>query len=218
MRFDGILKTWNDDRGFGFIAPTQGGADIFVHISAFPVGPRPTIGEPLSFEIDHNREGKKRAVQVSRPERTGAAMTHSVATPVPRPRRGVLQPAVALALIVCAVSYGYGVYSRSVQRAAQAPMRSLAVDAEARPNHAGTPHIESTAPEGAPGTSRSEPTARQPAAPSLSYRCDGRIYCSQMTSCAEATFFLQNCPGVKMDGDGDGVPCEQQWCTGPGAR
>lgn len=44
------------------------------------------------------------------------------------------------------------------------------------------------------------------------YRCDGRTHCSQMTSCAEATFFLRNCPGVKMDGNYDGVPCEQQWC------
>ena len=23
---------------------------------------------------------------------------------------------------------------------------------------------------------------------------------------------LKNCPGVKMDGNGDGVPCEKQWC------
>lgn len=44
------------------------------------------------------------------------------------------------------------------------------------------------------------------------FRCDGRTHCSQMTSCEEATFFLQNCPGVKMDGEGDGVPCERQWC------
>jgi hypothetical protein len=43
-------------------------------------------------------------------------------------------------------------------------------------------------------------------------RCDGRQYCSQMTSCDEATWFLQNCPGMKMDGEGDGVPCEKQWC------
>ena len=28
----------------------------------------------------------------------------------------------------------------------------------------------------------------------------------------EAEFFLANCPGVKMDGGGDGVPCEKQWC------
>jgi hypothetical protein len=44
------------------------------------------------------------------------------------------------------------------------------------------------------------------------FHCDGRTYCSQMTSCAEATYFLQHCPGVKMDGEGDGVPCERQWC------
>ncbi|NKB16943.1 MAG: excalibur calcium-binding domain-containing protein [Pseudanabaena sp. CRU_2_10] len=44
------------------------------------------------------------------------------------------------------------------------------------------------------------------------FRCDGRTHCSQMTSCAEATFFLKNCPNVKMDGNNDGIPCEQQWC------
>lgn len=44
------------------------------------------------------------------------------------------------------------------------------------------------------------------------YRCDGRIYCSQMTSCEEAKFFLQNCSGTKIDGNNDGVPCEKQWC------
>ena len=44
------------------------------------------------------------------------------------------------------------------------------------------------------------------------YKCDGRTYCSQMTSCEEAMYFLRNCPGVKMDGNNDGVPCEQQWC------
>lgn len=44
------------------------------------------------------------------------------------------------------------------------------------------------------------------------YSCDGRQYCTQMRSCAEAKYFLANCPGVKMDGNGDGVPCEQQWC------
>ena len=43
---------------------------------------------------------------------------------------------------------------------------------------------------------------------------DGREHCSQMTSCSEAKLFLKNCPGVQMDGDGDGVPCETQWCTG----
>ena len=44
------------------------------------------------------------------------------------------------------------------------------------------------------------------------FQCDGRTYCSQMTSCDEAIYFLKNCPGVKMDGEGDGIPCEGQWC------
>src|SRR5687767_14666111 len=44
------------------------------------------------------------------------------------------------------------------------------------------------------------------------FSCDGRTRCSQMTSCAEAMYFLENCPGVKMDGEGDGIPCEGQWC------
>jgi hypothetical protein len=44
------------------------------------------------------------------------------------------------------------------------------------------------------------------------YTCDGRTYCAQMKSCEEATFFLRNCPGTKMDGDNDGIPCEQQLC------
>jgi Excalibur calcium-binding domain len=44
-------------------------------------------------------------------------------------------------------------------------------------------------------------------------KCDGRTHCSQMTSCEEAKYFLNNCPGVKMDGNQDGIPCEQQWCN-----
>jgi hypothetical protein len=45
-----------------------------------------------------------------------------------------------------------------------------------------------------------------------SFSCDGRVHCSQMHSCEEATFFINNCPGTKMDGDNDGIPCEQQFC------
>ncbi|MGB5897841.1 MAG: excalibur calcium-binding domain-containing protein [Geitlerinemataceae cyanobacterium] len=45
------------------------------------------------------------------------------------------------------------------------------------------------------------------------YQCTGKTYCSQMTSCEEAKFYLQNCPNVQIDGNGDGVPCESQWCN-----
>lgn len=50
------------------------------------------------------------------------------------------------------------------------------------------------------------------AEPQAEFSCDGRTYCSQMTSCEEAEYFLRNCPGVKMDGNNDGEPCESQWC------
>jgi hypothetical protein len=56
------------------------------------------------------------------------------------------------------------------------------------------------------------PAAAQ-SVPEGRFKCDGRTYCSQMTSCAEAKYFLQNCPGTKMDGNNDGVPCEKQWCN-----
>ncbi|MEB3754954.1 excalibur calcium-binding domain-containing protein [Acinetobacter sp. MD2(2019)] len=43
---------------------------------------------------------------------------------------------------------------------------------------------------------------------SSNFKCDGRIHCSQMNSKAEADWFVRNCPGTKMDGDGDGDACE----------
>ena len=52
-------------------------------------------------------------------------------------------------------------------------------------------------------------------APEQGFRCDGRTRCRQMRSCAEAMYFLKHCPGVHLDGDGNGVPCEQQWCGRP---
>lgn len=58
-------------------------------------------------------------------------------------------------------------------------------------------------------------TLKPPSSPALAsrFQCDGRTYCSQMTSCAEAKFFLANCPNVKMDGDKNGISCEKQWCN-----
>ena len=66
MRFDGMLKSWNDERGFGFVEPLQGGEDVFVHITAFRVRgvERPHAGEAVSFEIELGPQGKKRAKNV----------------------------------------------------------------------------------------------------------------------------------------------------------
>lgn len=43
------------------------------------------------------------------------------------------------------------------------------------------------------------------------FQCDERQHCSEMTSKAEAQFFLENCPDTKMDGDNDGEACERQF-------
>ncbi len=45
------------------------------------------------------------------------------------------------------------------------------------------------------------------------FSCAGKIYCSEMRSCDEAMFYQNNCPGTKMDGNRDGIPCETQWCN-----
>jgi cold shock CspA family protein len=56
MRIEGTLSKWNDERGFGFITPSQGGQEIFVHVSAFPKdGVRPTPGKKRTFEIETDR-------------------------------------------------------------------------------------------------------------------------------------------------------------------
>ncbi|MEP7099395.1 MAG: excalibur calcium-binding domain-containing protein [Burkholderiales bacterium] len=67
------------------------------------------------------------------------------------------------------------------------------------------------------------PAAASLAAPAdrpidLGRACDGRTQCAQMSSCTEARYFLQNCPGVEMDSDRNGIPCEKTWCNSPLAR
>lgn len=44
------------------------------------------------------------------------------------------------------------------------------------------------------------------------FKCEGKDKCTNMTSCEEAKFYLNHCPGSVTDGDGDGIPCEDQWC------
>ncbi len=50
--------------------------------------------------------------------------------------------------------------------------------------------------------------AAEPASPPAIFECDGRRYCSEMRSLAEARYFVVHCPNTEMDGDHDGQPCE----------
>lgn len=60
-RNEGVLASWNDERGFGFVT-IDSGEQIFAHISAFPSrDTRPTPGERVSFAEGHTTDGKLRA-------------------------------------------------------------------------------------------------------------------------------------------------------------
>jgi len=49
--------------------------------------------------------------------------------------------------------------------------------------------------------------------PVFNFECQGKVYCSEMSSCDEAKFYLRNCPDTQLDGDGDGIPCESDLCV-----
>jgi uncharacterized membrane protein YsdA (DUF1294 family)/cold shock CspA family protein len=64
-RFEGVIKAWHDDRGFGFIEPTQGGQEVFAHIKSFRgMTGRPQEGLRVTFEVGLGPQGKKRAARV----------------------------------------------------------------------------------------------------------------------------------------------------------
>ena len=59
------------------------------------------------------------------------------------------------------------------------------------------------------GERRSKTPAVASVAPATSFTCGRKTYCREMTSCAEALFYLRRCGLTRIDGDGDGVPCEK---------
>jgi cold shock protein len=64
----GVVKWFNPTKGFGFIQPNDGGADVFVHISAVERAGLRTLneGQQISYELERDRKsGKMSAGQLS---------------------------------------------------------------------------------------------------------------------------------------------------------
>ena len=65
----GTVKWFNTTKGFGFIQPDEGGADVFVHISAVERSGMGTLteGQKVNFEIQQDRRtGKSAAGNLTR--------------------------------------------------------------------------------------------------------------------------------------------------------
>ena len=62
----GIVKFFNDSKGYGFVAPEDGGNDAFVHISALERAGMRTLqkDQRISYELEQDRSGKMSAVNI----------------------------------------------------------------------------------------------------------------------------------------------------------
>ncbi|MGE0829469.1 MAG: cold-shock protein [Hyphomonadaceae bacterium] len=62
----GTVKFFNAVKGFGFIEPTEGGKDVFVHISAVERSSLPGLreGQQVAFDVERDSRGRDSAVNL----------------------------------------------------------------------------------------------------------------------------------------------------------
>lgn len=64
---NGTVKWFNPTKGYGFIAPDNGGKDVFVHISAVQKAGLGALneGQKVGFEVEQQQNGRAAAVNLS---------------------------------------------------------------------------------------------------------------------------------------------------------
>jgi cold shock protein len=63
----GVIKTWHDERGFGFVKRDDGGPDVFVHAKFLADVFRPAEGQRVSFRVvadERSDRGRAHAVRL----------------------------------------------------------------------------------------------------------------------------------------------------------
>ena len=179
----GKLQRWHDDKGFGFIKGDDGQNNIFVHISELKnMSRRPIVGDIINYRVVMDADGKHKAVDAS---------IDGVLPVQKRRTKNINRIDGALTTIISAVLFG-GIAFYAYHNFKMNQTESVEVSSEIV-------------------TEKISPDISQDStviAPEVSFHCDGRQYCSQMTSKAEAEYFIKYCPNTKMDGDHDGIACE----------
>lgn len=195
----GRLKKWQDDKGFGFIQPDNSDEKVFVHISALQqMQRRPVLGDILHFNVAVDGLGRRKAVDVSI-EGVKSVFSEQSFGKHERPRS---LPKQVRRLSTKTISPGPKPKSRNSISTGFGWILLLVVIAAVKN---GVSKFDQEASFTSVGEANSSPVEEQ-------FQCAGKTHCSEMTSCQESKFYLNHCPGTVTDGDGDGIPCEDQWC------
>jgi uncharacterized membrane protein YsdA (DUF1294 family)/cold shock CspA family protein len=96
MRFKGTIAEWNDDRGFGFIKPAEGGDRVFCHIKAFEErSQRPSLNATVTYELARDDRGRPQARQI----RYGSVSRRPVTKQAPASSSAQLPLAITVASV-----------------------------------------------------------------------------------------------------------------------
>jgi len=77
LQIHGIITSWNDEKGFGFITPLSGGERVFVHIKTFRQRrTRPQINQQVYYTPSKDKQGRICAADVSHVGKEHASPQH----------------------------------------------------------------------------------------------------------------------------------------------